>query len=415
MSTFADILSARVRATGARPAAGPEGACVDARGRVCTICHASTVSYADEKPLRTKALEEYVRKQRLRGQLAPLVAARTGRGYRVVTKRKAFRNGRHAVLGLIDRAPDGRSRPMAVLRCAIEPRAHGDVYRVVQEKLDKPYASPLAAVLLHVVVKGGEEEQTVLFSVNEISRDVAHALNTLSKSLTHELPSVVAVYLFLDESRGTHYLGTKHPRKQPEFRRVYGKADVQERLGDVSFFFHPLAFSQVHPAVSVLIAGTLAAQLEPGPTQTLYDFYCGYGFFTLMLAPRVRHSIGVELSPHAVDSAIANARRLGRTNARFHRADVTAEVVQKIMHRAGPDDVVVLDPPRGGAAPGVIESIASRAPRRVAHLVCDIELLASDCARWTRSGYTVSSITPFDMFPGTDDIELLLILHPTQS
>ena len=409
--SFEEILSTELYKAGARPKAGPDGACCDAKGRVCTVCHASAAEYVMEREARSKALAAFWRTQKSRSTLEVLRPSPQGREYRTVTKRKVFTIGRKAVLGLIARGPDGRSHPMPVQRCLIEPVAHAAIYRVVQDKLAKPYATPLAAVLRHVVVKGGESEQTVLFTVGETDRDSSHALNTLSKSLTHELPSVVGVYLYLDESRGTHFLGTRNPHKQPVFRRIFGKGEVYETVGTRPFLYHPLSFSQVNPAVSERIAEAIAVRLDPQPTDFLYDFYCGYGLFTLLLAPRVQGAVGVELSPFSVESAIANARRHGCANARFRRGDITAELVQKTMERSTAADIVILDPPRGGTAPGVIESIAVRQPRRVAHLVCNIELLAAECKRWERNGYTIASLTPFDMFPGTDEVEVLAVFH----
>jgi tRNA/tmRNA/rRNA uracil-C5-methylase (TrmA/RlmC/RlmD family) len=408
---FETLLKEEIRKAAFPERTREQGECTTAEGRACSLCHARTLAYADEVRVRDRALQAWWKLSGERVALAPLVTAEPGRGYRTVTKRRAFGSARGTKIGLIETRSDGRAHAVPVLRCAVEPRAHADVYRVVQAKLEKPYAAPLGAMLRHVVVKGGEEGLAVILTVREIDRDVAHAMNTLSKSLTHELSAVSSVFLYHDDSAsGTHYLGSRDPRRKPEFRKVFGKAELSETVCGATFVYHPLAFTQVNPFVIDALVNGIGDGLALRPEQVLYDLYCGYGLFALCLAPRVKSVYGAELSNFAVDSAIANAARMRSATVRFHRSDITAEAIQKLMARATPADAVIIDPPRNGTADGVIESIASREPERVAHLFCNIDLLPGELARWKRNGYRILHATPYDMFPGTDDVELLLVL-----
>jgi tRNA/tmRNA/rRNA uracil-C5-methylase (TrmA/RlmC/RlmD family) len=141
----------------------------------------------------------------------------------------------------------------------------------------------------------------------------------------------------------------------------------------------------------------------------LYDLYCGYGLFTLTLGARARKGTGIERTPEAIDAAIRNAKRLGGTNTRFFRSDITGATLPHLISRVRPQDAILLDPPRGGTAPGVIECIAARRPGRVVHMFCNIDGMPAEISRWRAAGYIPVRGVPFDMFPGTDETEVMVL------
>jgi len=70
---------------------------------------------------------------------------------------------------------------------------------------------------------------------------------------------------------------------------------------------------------------------------------------------------------------------------------------------------ILLDPPRSGTAEGVIEYIASQNPEKVVHIFCNSEIIEKELGRWKKSGYIPDTTVPFDMFPGTNEIEIMVI------
>jgi tRNA/tmRNA/rRNA uracil-C5-methylase (TrmA/RlmC/RlmD family) len=75
-------------------------------------------------------------------------------------------------------------------------------------------------------------------------------------------------------------------------------------------------------------------------------------------------------------------------------------------------DAILLDPPRGGTAPGVIECAAARRPGRVVHMFCNVDIMPAEIARWKAAGYMPVRGVPFDMFPGTDETEVMVLFEP---
>lgn len=391
----------------------PPGECRASNSRICSLCHASAVTYDDEARARETALREYWRSLRLPGTLRPLVRSPLGRNYRTTSKRKTFETRHDVRLALIDPAETGGGRGIDVSACGIEPATHAAIFRRIQESMQKPFARPLVAALRYVIIRGNYAASTVIFNVAEIDGPLVKSANTLSKGLTHDLPDVKGVMLFEDRSDGRYYLGTLHPSSRSGVRKIYGDTEVSARYGGKSFLWPALGFSQINGAlVDGLIEGATRL-LRPNAGTTLYDLYCGYGLFTLTVGVEAKSAVGVERSAESIDAAVANAKRQHATGVRFVRSDISAETIAATVTGVREGDLMLLDPGRTGTGPEVIETLAARQPGRVVHLFCNIDILGNELDRWKKSGYRIEEVIPFDMFPGTDEIELMILLLPS--
>jgi tRNA/tmRNA/rRNA uracil-C5-methylase (TrmA/RlmC/RlmD family) len=77
-----------------------------------------------------------------------------------------------------------------------------------------------------------------------------------------------------------------------------------------------------------------------------------------------------------------------------------------------PDERIVLDPPRTGAGPEVVDRIAERRPQVVVYVSCDPPTLGRDLARFRQHGYCVRSLQLVDLFPNTYHLEAIAQLLP---
>src|SRR5262245_15852010 len=114
------------------------------------------------------------------------------------------------------------------------------------------------------------------------------------------------------------------------------------------------AFTQVHPDANLLLVATVLELGQFASGMRALDLYCGAGNFALPISRRGIDVTGIERSGIAVASARRNALRLDLCAAFVHDA------VAPALARLSPDrpDVIVLDPPRAGAA-GIVASLAA--------------------------------------------------------
>jgi tRNA/tmRNA/rRNA uracil-C5-methylase (TrmA/RlmC/RlmD family) len=374
-----------------------------------------TLTYETEARLKAEAATLFWSSVTGNVPLAPLITSPRGRAYRTVSKRKAFKVQGRLRLRLIGPAENPRPAGITVGRCAIEPDIHAALYQAIETNLHEHPALPLADCLQYAVIKGTYDEQTILFNVRAITPACVRAVNHVSRSLTGRFgKSVAGVFLFEGEPEGRYYLSPRDPGGAAAARKVFGKNLIFTRIGEVPFLYPPMAFSQVNGSILESFVAGARTLLSPAGTDTLFDLYCGYGLFGLSLAPLVRRIIGAESSHLAVAAATANARRHNVRHARFVRTVLNAESARAVTARSPAGSLMLLDPPRSGTASGVIETLAGRFPRRVVHVFCNMEILRGELDRWETAGYLPERCIPFDMFPGTPELELMVLLSPAR-
>ena len=72
--------------------------------------------------------------------------------------------------------------------------------------------------------------------------------------------------------------------------------------------------------------------------------------------------------------------------------------------------MIVVDPPRKGLSPDVIEAIAQMSPQRVVYVSCDPATLARDVRLLAERGYALRHAEAVDLFPRCAHIETVALL-----
>ena len=167
------------------------------------------------------------------------------------------------------------------------------------------------------------------------------------------------------------------------------------------------SFFQVNSSQVEAVVRVLQERLGLTGAELVVDAYCGVGTFAVLLAPHARRVIGIELSASAIDDAQDNAR--GLDNVTFIEAP-TEQALAKMNERV---NAVVLDPPRAGCAPEVLDALGRLAPERVAMVSCDPDTMVRDLAVLCSGAFTLESVQPVDMFPQTRHVEAVATLSRT--
>lgn len=400
------------------------GECLSSRRDRCMLCFASRIGYAEEMAGKQQAVAEFWEGFGTGVPCGPIIVSPEGRHYRTVSKRKAFLRGRNFALGLIG-VDEGTDKNFAldIGSCAIEPASHARIYAVVIETLQKKEYAALAPEVNYVIVKGDDREAIVILNLNHFSSANRREVNNLSKTITHKSKNVTGIYAFVDEQRSRYYLsGTPRKDDRPNARpltKIHGVDGLLHVVGETKFLYSPLSFTQTNHTILASFTQAAKEMLALSSDDHLYDLYCGYGLFSLTLAPHVRTVTAVELSRSSINDGIANAKRNKAVNVRFHAADITEDSLAKYLPHDMPVGVrkgmkVLLDPPRAGTSEGVNELIAAQRPTKVLHIFCNTGVIGQELKRWKKAGYRPTAVRPADMFPGTGEMEMMVLLEPSE-
>jgi 23S rRNA (uracil1939-C5)-methyltransferase len=178
--------------------------------------------------------------------------------------------------------------------------------------------------------------------------------------------------------------------------RVTSEADaapVVQRVG---------TFTQVNPAANLVLVRTVVDFVGGGAT--VLDLFSGAGNLSLPLGRRAPSVIAVDADAGSIADGAAAAAAMGLSNVVFE-----AGVADRWLRRHGLRDasVVVLDPPRTGAA-AVVQLLARLKPPRIVYVSCEPSTLARDVRTLTGGGYTVTRVQPIDLFPQSEHVETVL-------
>ncbi len=184
-----------------------------------------------------------------------------------------------------------------------------------------------------------------------------------------------------------------------------GDEFFHELLGGQSFRVSADSFFQVNTVQAERLLQLVLQAVKSEKPPRVLDAYCGVGTFAVALAAQVERVVGIEIAPSAVRDARVNVQRFA--NIAIHEG-----TVEKVLPALSETfDIVVLDPPREGCAPPVLDALIARKIPRIVYVSCDPSTLARDVKRLVAAGYTLQSVQPLDMFPQTFHIETVAVLE----
>jgi len=187
---------------------------------------------------------------------------------------------------------------------------------------------------------------------------------------------------------------------------ISGATTIHDTLGGVVFELGAESFFQVNAAQAERLIELVNAGLAPAPGKRLLDLYSGVGTFALPLAVAGATVTAIEEHP----SAVLDGERSAALNQIEHVTFVQA-AVERILYDFEPGfDGVVLDPPRRGCHPTVLDELARLAPPRIVYISCHPGILGRDLGPLLRAGYKLESLQPIDLFPQTPHIETVVTL-----
>lgn len=245
--------------------------------------------------------------------------------------------------------------------------------------------------------------------------------NELIERLRDAEPRIVSIQHNINLRNDNLIMGAKN-------RLLYGRKTIHEELGGLSFEVSVESFLQVNPSQTLRLYNTVVSGLELTKKDTVLDLYCGIGTISLLMARKAGYVLGVEVVKTAIEDAKHNAKRNGIDNAEFICGKVEDLINDNIIiAKTGSNSsdriegltdaitAIVMDPPRKGAEPQVIDAIIASGIPKIAYVSCNPATLSRDCKQLAEGGYEITYVQPVDMFPETEHVECVVLMSKVQN
>ncbi|MGH9337928.1 MAG: class I SAM-dependent RNA methyltransferase, partial [Vicinamibacteria bacterium] len=188
-----------------------------------------------------------------------------------------------------------------------------------------------------------------------------------------------------------------------------GRPFVEHRVRDLTLRQSVGSFFQSNRFLLQELVDTVLRDASAEKTSRGLDLFSGVGLFSLPLSRKLSSVIGVETESLALQDARENAKRsaaVGGSRVRFVRSDAASYLSRA---KLSPEDFVILDPPRGGLAPELVQAFGESPLRAFRYVSCDPPALFRDALRLSAHGFAIESIALFDLFPNTHHFETIAV------
>ncbi|MBI4640587.1 MAG: 23S rRNA (uracil(1939)-C(5))-methyltransferase RlmD [Candidatus Tectomicrobia bacterium] len=249
---------------------------------------------------------------------------------------------------------------------------------------------------LMIRVGRNSKEGMAVFIAKENPQSRSELLRTFSK----ETP--LSLWLNINRKKNHSNLGD-------EFEHVGGPLSIRETIGGVKYLISPESFFQINTAQTEKLYDLVLQYANPQGHEIILDLYSGTGGITLYLARFCRVIYGFEMSRKATQDAEENARLNGITNCSFRTGKVETTLLKFFTKQISPH-TAVLDPPRAGCSPKVLDLLSRMKIRKIVYASCSPPTLARDLKILKSLGYQILEVQPIDMFPQTYHIETVTLL-----
>ncbi|MBP0029546.1 23S rRNA (uracil(1939)-C(5))-methyltransferase RlmD [Roseofilum sp. Guam] len=254
-------------------------------------------------------------------------------------------------------------------------------------------------LLRHLCLRIGQRTGEILITLVATKRRLP-GLATHSQNWLTQFPGVVGVCLNVNPHKTNRIFGD-------QTFSIAGQPYVREQFAGLTFHLGADTFFQVNTEAAEALLEMILEHLNLQGTEQVVDAYCGIGTLTLPIARQVQQVLGLEVQPEAIQRARENAQLNQIENVAFQVGKVE-DILPQLDHKP---DIVLLDPPRQGCKPEVLQTLLNLRPARLVYVSCKPATLARDLQILCESGsYRLTRVQPVDFFPQTAHVEAVAFL-----
>lgn len=177
----------------------------------------------------------------------------------------------------------------------------------------------------------------------------------------------------------------------------------------LTYPFKPNEFTQVNPQINQVMIRRAMQLLRPQTGESIADFFCGIGNFSLPIARSGAQVLGLEGLANLVERANESAQLNQLKHVKFGVADLF-KMTEASLLALGHFDKWLVDPPRDGAFELVKAITPASAPKRIVYVSCNPATLARDAGVLVHEkGYQLAAAGVINMFPHTAHVESIAL------
>jgi 23S rRNA (uracil1939-C5)-methyltransferase len=367
----------------------------------CGGCQLQHVQYDEQLSQKRLILEDTLRRIGKMSELtiSPVIPSPSPYGYRQVL-RMGIGEGRDGVfLGFFE---SGTQRLLPVETCFLVDEEFRSVIDDVRVGLRSLVIEGMNLESVEIrwsrVDKGG----LLVFRGRALTKEhVERLFNACA-----EIPNIKGcIYERVDPSEQD---SRRRVRREPIVR---GVDHLWEAYGGLRLKMGYRSFMQANWEVFQLLGKTVGEWLGSLKGQRILELYAGTGPLGLSLANQGAQVTCVEGNPFAIHDARESIRVNKIVGCRVKISSVESYLMTV---QSGAYDVILLDPPRAGLNPKIIDQLGALHVPQLLYLSCDAPSLARDIKSFCEKGYEIRRMQPFDMFPQTAHLETLVELGIAQ-
>lgn len=182
---------------------------------------------------------------------------------------------------------------------------------------------------------------------------------------------------------------------------VYGNPTIKEKINNLEFLIGPNSFFQINTNMIANLYNSIKNFITP--SSSLLDLYCGTGTIGIYLNEYFEHILGIDIVKENIENAFLNKEINKIDNISFQHKDASS--IENTYF-----DVVIVDPPRAGLGEKTKEHLLNINSKIIIYVSCNPNTLKKDIEK-LKEKYQLVEITPVNMFPKTEHVECVSVLH----
>ena len=217
-------------------------------------------------------------------------------------------------------------------------------------------------------------------------------LNAFLNLLQHEFNSV-GLYLVINNRNDSVVLSGKTIH-------IGGIKEIEINNFGLKYFVDLLGFHQINENVQNKIYNHVLELVEPN--ENVVNGFSGAGLLSAIISKKANQVYGIEINK----SSHFSAEKLKNLNKIVNLTNIYGDFNKEIK-KINKFNTLILDPSKKGCGEQVLKEISAE---KIIYISCNPIALSKDL-RVLEKNYIIKEITPYDMFPNTNQVETLVYLE----